>query len=264
MKSITIGLTLWAAALYGQAVVGGLNVTGPLDASGAPATRPARSGSGIPGAPCSSGEVFFNVAAGPGQNLYLCNPDNTWTQLSSAAAGGNSGPLIFDGAETSLADGATISWTTGNGSNGCAAGQKCANWSVPTGVNWVRVQIWGGGGGGTGGSAGSGAGAGGGGGGYYETTCPVTPGALVPVAVGMGGAGSGGYYTGATTGGNSSLGTCVTVTGGEAGVVVSSARGWGGSLYGAARVGWFRGATVIDPASNICSSARRAWNVFQN
>ncbi len=64
---------------------------GSWDASGASATKPAKSGTSLPAA-CSTGEFFFNTAAAAGQNLYLCKPDNTWTQMTASqlpAAGGD-------------------------------------------------------------------------------------------------------------------------------------------------------------------------------
>lgn len=127
--------------------------------------------------------------------------------------GGGSGlsmKLTFDGVTADPGDGSALSWTCGSGT-----GSQCtASWSVPEGVNWVRVQAWGGGGGGSAGNGGNFGGPGGGGGGYVDTVCPVTPGAAVTVVAGRGGAGSTNPIAAADNGGNSSFGTCFTVTGG--------------------------------------------------
>jgi hypothetical protein len=88
MKSLMAGITLWAGLLSAQtAINGGRTVKGAWDASGAVSTKPAKAGAATPGA-CSSGEIFFNTGASGGQNLYLCQPDNVWTQLSAGGGGG--------------------------------------------------------------------------------------------------------------------------------------------------------------------------------
>jgi hypothetical protein len=90
-KSISIGLALWAGLLPAQTVInGGRTVKGAWDASGAASTRPAKVGTAVPAA-CSSGEVFFNTAAAAGKNLYLCQPDNAWTQWNATGGGGVAG-----------------------------------------------------------------------------------------------------------------------------------------------------------------------------
>src|ERR1700689_119805 len=74
---------LSAPALLAQSTVtGSRTVQGSWDASSAAATKPARAGAALP-ATCGAGEFFFNTAAASGQNIYLCNPANTWTQVSS-------------------------------------------------------------------------------------------------------------------------------------------------------------------------------------
>src|ERR1700689_3841327 len=74
---------LSAPALMAQSTVtGSRTVQGSWDASAAAATKPAKAGAVLP-ATCGTGEFFFNTAATSGQNIYLCNPANTWTQVSS-------------------------------------------------------------------------------------------------------------------------------------------------------------------------------------
>ena len=83
-----------------------------------------------------------------------------------------------------------------------------STWVVPAGVRLARVRVTGGGGGGGGSDEGAGdgfSGGGGGAGGYAESVLRVTPGAAIPVLVGLGGSGSGPRITG-SVGGASAFG----------------------------------------------------------
>ena len=174
------------------------------------------------------------------------HPDGSSGACGSGGSGINVGPVVFDGATTSLVDGSTVAWTCGTGS-----GAQCTtSWTVPTGLNWVRVQMWGGGSGGGGSTAGSGSGSSGAGGGYQDMVCATTPGAAVSVAVGLGGIGSANWTAASGAGGNSTFGTCITVTGGAAGGTYYSP--WGGRIYGAANVGWVIAAAVADSTQGYC------------
>ena len=103
-------------------------------------------------------------------------------------------------------------YTTGSG-----------NFTVPTGVTSVIVEVWGaGGGGGAGGAAGNPGAAGGGGGGYTRKTLTVSAGQTIAYVVGAGGAGNLLYDNSAagTTGAPSSAtysGTTYTANGGIGG-----------------------------------------------
>lgn len=92
MKRALVIWILTAVAVMAQSTVtGSKTMQGSWDASGASATKPAKSGTTTPST-CAAGEFFFNTAAAAGQNLYLCNPANTWTQAVSgqlSAAGGD-------------------------------------------------------------------------------------------------------------------------------------------------------------------------------
>ncbi len=57
-----------------------------VDFSGAAATIPAKSGTALP-ATCNAGEMFFKTNNSPGQNLYTCEPANTWTQVAGSTNG---------------------------------------------------------------------------------------------------------------------------------------------------------------------------------
>jgi hypothetical protein len=82
MKRVIAICILSAPALLAQSTVtGSRTVQGSWDASGAAATKPAQAGATLP-ATCGVGQFFFNTASASGQNIYLCNPANTWTQVS--------------------------------------------------------------------------------------------------------------------------------------------------------------------------------------
>ncbi|HEX3876703.1 MAG TPA: hypothetical protein VHW24_06945 [Bryobacteraceae bacterium] len=81
-KLIVISALTALTALAQTTVTGSKTMQGSWDASGAAATKPAKSGSSLP-ATCSTGEFFFNTSSAAGQNLYLCAAANTWTQVSS-------------------------------------------------------------------------------------------------------------------------------------------------------------------------------------
>jgi len=88
MKRVLAIYILSAPALLAQSTVtGSRTVQGSWDASGAAATKPAKAGAALP-ATCGAGEFFFNTAATSGQNIYLCNPANTWTQVSGGGVTG--------------------------------------------------------------------------------------------------------------------------------------------------------------------------------
>ena len=202
-RAILIYALALSTAMAQSTVTGSKTMQGSWDASGATATKPAKSGASLP-ATCNTGEFFFNTAAAAGQNLYLCAPANTWTQVTSS--GGGSSPssqaIVFDGSTTNLADGSIITWSA------CSTNAMCATWTVPTGVSWVSVESWSGGGPGLGATNGYG-GSGGAGSGFGRRACPVTAGGTVTVQVGLGGIGGTGYGGTVTPGGNSSFGTCI-------------------------------------------------------
>ena len=77
-----------ALASYGQTTQINLATQGKnIDFTGAPFTRPMKTGTALP-ATCSPGDLFFKTDAVAGQNLYACTAVNTWIpQTSSAPAG---------------------------------------------------------------------------------------------------------------------------------------------------------------------------------
>lgn len=72
---------------------GGRVVVGVWDASGASASKPAKSGAGLPGT-CSIGEQYFRTDAVAGQNLYLCAAANTWSQIAGGGSGAASASYV--------------------------------------------------------------------------------------------------------------------------------------------------------------------------
>jgi len=55
-----------------------------IDFSAAASTRPAKTGTALPGT-CAVGDLFFRSDAAPGSNLYGCSSTNTWAQLAGAS-----------------------------------------------------------------------------------------------------------------------------------------------------------------------------------
>jgi hypothetical protein len=77
------------------------------DFTGQPYTRPMKTGSSLPSA-CTVGDMFFNVAAAAGKNLYACTATNTWTLESVAGSGGGLSDPGSNGVVVRTAPGTTI------------------------------------------------------------------------------------------------------------------------------------------------------------
>jgi hypothetical protein len=95
MKVAFLYWCLGTTTLFAQSTaMGSRTMEGDWDASGAKTTKPAKMGTVLP-ATCSAGEAFFKTDAAGGQNLYLCKPDNAWTQVSGGVASvfGRSGSI---------------------------------------------------------------------------------------------------------------------------------------------------------------------------
>ena len=85
MKRVFLFWCLGTTALFAQSTaMGSRTMEGDWDASGAKTTKPIKTGTALPAA-CSSGEAFFKTDVAGGQNLYLCKPDNAWTQVGGGA-----------------------------------------------------------------------------------------------------------------------------------------------------------------------------------
>jgi hypothetical protein len=102
-----------ALASYGQTTQINLATQGKnIDFTGAPFTRPLKTGTALP-ATCSPGDLFFKTDAAAGQNLYGCTAVNTWLPQSvSAPAGlgdpGSNGIVLRTGVNTTSAVNAPV------------------------------------------------------------------------------------------------------------------------------------------------------------
>ena len=151
MKKYQLASLLWLiSSTHGQNLVDIRTQTKNVDFSGAVSTIPAKSGTALP-ATCNPGEMFFNTANTPGQNLYTCAPANTWTMLlggSGTVSVGISGQFGYYAANGNTISGHTLQATdipalnyqspltfTGNGamtasSTGTFTANDCAKWDV--------------------------------------------------------------------------------------------------------------------------------------
>jgi hypothetical protein len=108
LLSAAVGL-----ASYGQTTQINLATQGKnIDFTGAPFTRPVKTGTALPGT-CSPGDLFFKTDAAAGQNLYGCTAANTWLpQSASASAGlgdpGSNGIVVRTGVNTTSAVSAPV------------------------------------------------------------------------------------------------------------------------------------------------------------
>jgi hypothetical protein len=93
--------------------------------------------------------------------------------------------------------------------------------TVPEGVYFIRVRLWGGGAGG-GGVGPNGAGGGGGGGGYAEGIVAVVPGQTYTITIGQGGGGGAAGGGNGGNGGTTSFGALLSATGGLSGYGAAS------------------------------------------
>jgi hypothetical protein len=72
-------IAIFACALYGQLTQVDLRLQSrDVDFSAASATKPFRSGSGLPST-CGQGEMYYRLDAAAGMNVYGCTATNSWT-----------------------------------------------------------------------------------------------------------------------------------------------------------------------------------------
>lgn len=134
---------------------------------------------------------------------------NGTTAVQTVAPGASGNALISDGTTWSSSAPITTPLTM-------QYFLSSGTFTVPAGINRVKVSVWGGGGGGGGGNNGNFGGSGGACGFGVAYITGLTPGSSVTVTVGAGGAG-GGQATAGSNGGNSSFGAAATSTGGGGG-----------------------------------------------
>jgi hypothetical protein len=72
-------LAMFASSVYGQLTQLDLRLqTRDVDFSGASATKPFKSGTGLPSS-CGQGEMYYRLDAAAGMNVYGCTTSNSWT-----------------------------------------------------------------------------------------------------------------------------------------------------------------------------------------
>ncbi|MBV9303143.1 MAG: hypothetical protein JOY62_19460 [Acidobacteriaceae bacterium] len=121
-------LILAAAEAFGQTVTTlNLSTQGHNpDFSTFPFTRPVAVGSALP-ATCQTGQLFFNTAAGPGQNMYACTQANVWTVMGGSTllpAGPSTlgGVVVPSNSVLSVDSNGVLSVNIGTGPSTVAAG----------------------------------------------------------------------------------------------------------------------------------------------
>ena len=72
-------IAIFAGTSYGQLTQVDLRLQSRnIDFSGASATKPFKSGTGLPGT-CAQGEMYYRLDAAAGMNVYGCTTTNSWT-----------------------------------------------------------------------------------------------------------------------------------------------------------------------------------------
>ena len=108
-------IALFAGTLYGQLTQVDLRLqTRDVDFSGASATKPFKSGNGLPST-CGQGEMYYRLDAAAGMNVYGCTAANSWTleQGPAASMASQLGDFaVTRTSATTLAIGANCSTTT--------------------------------------------------------------------------------------------------------------------------------------------------------
>jgi hypothetical protein len=74
-----LSIAIFAGALYGQLTQVDLRLQSrDVDFSGVSATKPFKSGTGLPST-CGQGEMYYRLDAAAGMNVYGCTSANSWT-----------------------------------------------------------------------------------------------------------------------------------------------------------------------------------------
>src|SRR5579862_4341317 len=107
---------LAGGALYGQLTQLDLRMQSrDVDFSGSSATKPFKSGTGLPSS-CGQGEMYYRLDATAGMNVYGCTTSNSWTLEQGPPAASMASQLgdfaVTRGSATTLAIGAGCSTST--------------------------------------------------------------------------------------------------------------------------------------------------------
>jgi hypothetical protein len=109
-------MAMLAGSLYGQLTQVDLRLQSrDVDFSAASATKPFRSGTGLPST-CGQGEMYYRLDAAAGMNVYGCTATNSWTLEQGPPAASMASQLgdfaVTRTSATTLAIGANCSTTT--------------------------------------------------------------------------------------------------------------------------------------------------------
>jgi len=123
MYKVWMFLLAAAWSLPGQTAIDLRTQAKTVDFAAAPSTRPLKTGTVLP-ALCSAGDMFFNSAAPPGQNVYGCTGTNIWTLESGGSGDGSGLPTQTGTAGYLTTNGSAASWgnitTGGSGALDCS------------------------------------------------------------------------------------------------------------------------------------------------
>jgi hypothetical protein len=109
-------MAMFGGAMYGQLTQLDLRLQSrDVDFSGASATKPLKSGTGLPSA-CGQGELYYRLDAAAGMNVYGCTASNSWTLEQGPPAASMASQLgdfaVTRTSATTLAIGANCSTST--------------------------------------------------------------------------------------------------------------------------------------------------------
>lgn len=107
-------LFLVALTAFGQTQVDLRNQAKDIDFTGAPATRPIKTGTALP-ATCTTGDLYFETSAPAGSNLYGCVSTNTFILQSGGGSGGSGGPTTIDNNGTVVGADGIVNFIAGGG-----------------------------------------------------------------------------------------------------------------------------------------------------
>src|SRR5690349_20079983 len=89
MLTLAVGGAIWTGTrAAGQTQVDLRTQSKSVDFTGAPSTRPVKTGTTTPSL-CTPGDLFFNTSSPVGANLYACVAANTWALEGGGGVGGS-------------------------------------------------------------------------------------------------------------------------------------------------------------------------------
>ena len=104
-----------------------------VDFSGASSTKPLKTGTALPSS-CGTGEVFFNILAPTGANIFACTAPNTWT-----VQGGGGSSLAVEGNGALVGNRSSINLIAGEGIQDVLS-DTGSQINVQTGLDTAVVQ----------------------------------------------------------------------------------------------------------------------------